>query len=65
MNCGQALWQTDLYRDTYQADPALACEHLHLPSPLFILLDAQDRTREEIEQKEGANWQLATSGDLP
>ncbi len=37
MNCGQALWQTDLYRDRYQADPALACEHLHLPSPLFIL----------------------------
>jgi hypothetical protein len=61
MNCGQALWQTDLYRNRYRDDPALTCGHLHLPTPLFVLLDAQDRTREEIEQKEGARWPLNLS----
>jgi hypothetical protein len=58
MNLGQIAWQTDRYRDAYRRDPALACEHLHLPSPLFILLDGQNRTRKVIEQKEGVNWPL-------
>ena len=59
MNLGEVAWQTDRYRDAYRADPALACEHLHLPSPLLILLDGRNRTRKIIEQKEGANWPLS------
>jgi hypothetical protein len=58
MNLGQAAWQTDVYRDTYRTDPALACEHLQFRSPLLVLLDCQNRTREKIE-KEGVHWPLS------
>jgi hypothetical protein len=56
------VWQTDLYRDKYQSNPALACEHLPFPSPLFILLDARNRTRQEIEQIEGVYVPLSLDG---
>jgi hypothetical protein len=50
------IWQTAVYQDKYQADAALACACGHLPSvsPLFILLDARNRSRQTIEQREGA-----------
>jgi len=46
-------WQTIHYRETYRANPPLACHHLRLPGPLLILLDAKNRTRQVIEQTEG------------
>jgi hypothetical protein len=58
----KGVWQTDLYRDRYQNSPALACEHLPLPSPLFILLDARNRTQDEIEQIEGVYEPLSLDG---
>jgi hypothetical protein len=48
------VFQTDRYRDTYRSDPALICEHLQLPAPILILLDARSRPRKVIEQAESA-----------
>jgi len=49
-------WQTVRYRETYQANRALACHHHRgVPAPLLILLDARNRSRQIIEQTEGAN----------
>jgi hypothetical protein len=63
MNLGKTSWQTDLYRDAYRSrDSVQGCPCVQPPTPLFILLDAQNRTREEIERKEGANWPLSLSG---
>lgn len=46
------VWQTVFYRNIYLADPARTCEHLPIASPFFILLDAQNRTRQVIEENE-------------
>ena len=56
------IWQTAVYQDAYQADPALACGHFPGISPLFILLDARNRSRQAIEQKEGAYIPLSLDG---
>jgi len=64
------VWQTDSYRNTYRDDPTLACEHLALPSPLFIFLDARNRTRREIEEEEADGeqildgWAVFTYGEV-
>ena len=55
-------WQTDIYRDKYQVDPGLACEHFPGTAPLFVLLDARSRSRHAIEQEEGRYIPLSLEG---
>lgn len=59
MNLGEVAWQADRYCDAYRADPALACEHLPLPSPLLILLDGRNRTRKIIEERRASTGRSA------
>lgn len=56
------IWQIAVYQDAYVADPALACGCFPGMSPLFILLDARNRNRQAIEQKEGVYIPLSLDG---
>jgi hypothetical protein len=58
----KGIWQTDVYRGRYRANPALVCGHLPGISPLFILLDARNRSRQAIEQEEGVYIRLSLDG---
>jgi hypothetical protein len=57
------IWQTAVYQDAYVAAPALACGCFPDFSPLFILLDTRNRSRQVIEEKESARLNIPLSLD--
>lgn len=65
------FWQTDIYRNKYRMDPSLTCSHMGRSSPLLVLLDARNRSRQVIEQTEGryvpldlSDWAVLTYQDV-